>query len=69
MTPGRSDATAVLVGDGRISAVGRDELDSAVGNDTTRVDLNGRLVTPAFVDAHVHTVQTGLLQLGLDLHG
>ena len=26
-------------------------------------------MTPAFVDAHVHSVQTGLLEVGLDLHG
>ena len=32
------------------------------------VDLEGRLVTPAFVDAHVHAVQTGLVVAGLDLH-
>ena len=69
LTPHRSDATAVLIRDGRIHAVGADELDSAVGEDIARVDLTGRLVTPAFVDAHVHTVQTGLLEVGLDLHG
>ncbi len=39
-----------------------------VGSDIARLDLNGRLVTPAFVDAHVHSVQTGLLEVGLDLH-
>ena len=40
-----------------------------VGEDVARIDLRGRLVTPAFVDAHVHSVQTGLLEVGLDLHG
>ena len=69
VTPGRSDATAVLISDGRIVAVGGDELGSAVGVGIARVDLGGRLVTPAFVDAHVHSVQTGLLEVGLDLHG
>ena len=69
VTPGRSDATAVLISDGRIVAVGGDELGSAVGVGVARVDLGGRLVTPAFVDAHVHSVQTGLLEVGLDLHG
>ena len=59
----------MLIGDGRIVAVGGDELDLAVGEDVARVDLGGRLVTPAFVDAHVHSVQTGLLEVGLDLHG
>jgi predicted amidohydrolase YtcJ len=31
------------------------------------VDLGGALVTPAFVDAHVHLTQTGLRRSGVDL--
>ena len=69
VAPNHSDATAVLIGDGRIVAVGGDELRSAIGVGIATVDLGGRLVTPAFVDAHVHGVQTGLLEVGLDLHG
>ncbi len=69
LTPARSDATAILIGDSRVVAVGGDELVAMVGQDIARVDLSGRLVTPAFVDAHVHSVQTGLLAVGLDLHG
>ena len=33
------------------------------------VDLDGGLVTPAFVDAHAHTTETGLALTGLDLTG
>ncbi len=33
------------------------------------VDLQGRLVTPAFVDAHVHLADTGLNAMGADLTG
>src|SRR5262249_55535315 len=33
------------------------------------VELDGRVVTPAFVDAHVHTTDTGLILGGLDLSG
>ncbi|WP_375424984.1 amidohydrolase [uncultured Friedmanniella sp.] len=33
------------------------------------VDLRGRLVTPTFVDAHLHTIQVGQVADGLDLHG
>ena len=32
------------------------------------VELDGALVTPAFVDAHAHTTETGLALAGLDLH-
>ena len=37
--------------------------------EAVEVDLAGRLVTPAFVDAHVHLIQAGLVMNGLDLHG
>ena len=65
----RRRPSAVLLRAGRVAAVGGDELVSAVGAEVARVDLHRRLLTPAFVDAHVHSVQTGLLDVGLDLHG
>lgn len=34
---------------------------------TVTVELDGAVVTPAFVDAHVHTTSAGLLLTGLDL--
>lgn len=34
-----------------------------------RVSLDGRVVTPGFVDAHAHLTMTGLMISGLDLHG
>ncbi len=33
------------------------------------MDLDGALVAPAFVDAHVHHTATGMTLLGLDLRG
>ena len=56
-------ATALLVDDGRIAWMGETGEPSA----DRRVDLAGALVTPAFVDAHVHATSTGLALLGLDL--
>jgi predicted amidohydrolase YtcJ len=59
-------ATAMIVEDGVISWVGPE--DRAAEFETARtVDLAGALVTPAFVDAHVHTTATGLALTGLDL--
>jgi len=61
-------ATALLMIDGVIRWIGSD-----TGADTHRdtVDdvweLQGALVTPGFVDAHVHATATGLLSTGLDL--
>ncbi|WP_433393812.1 amidohydrolase [Micromonospora sp. KLBMP9576] len=62
--PADPRATALLVSDGRISWLGADA--DAPGADRV-VDLDGALVTPAFVDAHVHATDTGLALSGLDL--
>jgi predicted amidohydrolase YtcJ len=56
----------MLVTDGRIDWLGLD--DDAPRADGT-VNLDGALVTPAFVDAHVHSTNTGLMLGGLDLGG
>ena len=59
-------ATAMLVRDGRIAWLG-DAADAPSAD--RRVDLGGLLVTPAFVDAHVHATDTGLARDGLELSG
>jgi predicted amidohydrolase YtcJ len=58
--PGR----AVVVEDGRIAAV-VDEAGDVAASET--VDLQGGLLAPGFVDAHVHTVQGGLERIRCDL--
>ncbi|WP_350936269.1 amidohydrolase [Micromonospora mangrovi] len=62
--PADPTATALLVSGGRISWLGADA--EAPAADRV-VDLGGALVTPAFVDAHVHATDTGLVLSGLDL--
>lgn len=67
-SPADPSATAMLVVDDRIAWVGGEgaaeaHLD-AVGS---VVELDGALVTPAFVDAHVHLTETGLAHEGVDL--
>ncbi|WP_250003544.1 amidohydrolase [Actinoplanes sp. M2I2] len=57
-------ATAMLVRDGRIAWLG-DAADAPPAGRT--VDLENGLVTPAFVDAHLHATDTGLAIDGLDL--
>lgn len=56
------DATIAWIGPAAGAAVHRDSADAVV-------DLDGALVAPAFVDAHVHHTATGLTLLGLDLRG
>lgn len=61
--------TAVAVRAGKIIFVGDDEGARRSCPQAPEVDLGGRLTTPAFVDAHVHLIQAGLVMNGLDLHG
>ncbi|MFY1692323.1 amidohydrolase [Plantactinospora sp. WMMB782] len=65
-SPADPQATALLVRDGRIDWLGADA--DAPAADRV-VDLDAALVTPAFVDAHVHATDTGLALSGLDLSG
>src|SRR2546423_249416 len=65
--PADPNATALVVRDGVLAWLGTDA-DAPGGADET-VDLDGRWVAPAFVDAHVHTTSTGIALLGLDLSG
>ncbi len=61
-------ATALCVEDGTIVWTGAD--DAAIGFEEGAdrvVDLAGRLVTPAFVDAHAHLAQTGFATASVDL--
>jgi len=62
------DETAMLVDGAMIVWTGH-ERDVEAPRDVRVVDLAGALVTPAFVDAHVHTTSTGLSLTGLDLSG
>jgi predicted amidohydrolase YtcJ len=63
-TPDHPAATAMIVTDDRITWVGYTADADAVD---LVVELDGALVTPAFVDAHVHSTSTGIALAGLDL--
>ena len=70
-TPDHDAATALVVGlDGRVAWLG-DEAGADVHADAVDavVDLDGALVLPAFVDAHVHLSHTGMGLRGVDLSG
>ncbi|GID92996.1 amidohydrolase [Amorphoplanes digitatis] len=66
-TTGR--ATALAVREGRILAVGGDELSELAGPGTEVVDLRGRLLLPGFQDAHCHAVAGGIELGQCDLTG
>ena len=61
--------TCLAVEDGRVVFTGSEDAAAAFDGAGEVVDLHGALVTPGFVDAHVHTVRTGFALTGLDLTG
>jgi predicted amidohydrolase YtcJ len=67
-TPGDPTASALVMVDNRIRYVGSEAGARAIASGAAEADLGGRLVTPAFVDAHLHVIQTGQVITGLDLH-
>ncbi|HEU4946401.1 MAG TPA: amidohydrolase family protein [Kribbella sp.] len=69
-SPADPHATAIAFDAGVVTWLGDDTGATSYANGADEVvDLHGRLVTPAFVDAHVHAAQTGALLTGLDLVG
>ncbi|GAB2831062.1 amidohydrolase [Actinocorallia aurea] len=69
MDAARSRATALAVRDGRILAVGHDEVKELIGDRTEVVDLRGRALLPGFQDAHIHAVMGGMELARCDLTG
>ena len=62
------DCTALCVEGERVAWVGDERgAEHFADNADSVVDLAGRFVGPAFVDAHVHAAQTGLSAASLDL--
>ncbi len=61
-------AEALLVDDGVIAWIGADDTADGLAARADRViDLDGALVAPGFVDAHVHLFEVGLALAGVDL--
>jgi len=66
----RSWAEAVAITDGRISYVGSDDgAATHIGANTTVVDLDGRMMLPAFQDIHIHPISGGMEASACDLNG
>jgi len=66
--PGAAPVEAVAVRAGRIVELGSTErILEYVGPDTRMVDLNGRLVVPGLIDAHVHFLSGGHQLASVDL--
>jgi predicted amidohydrolase YtcJ len=66
-SPSAPDATAMAIADGVVVWVGQDGPGRSLHPDAHEVPLDGALVTPGFVDAHVHATATGLHTASVDL--
>src|SRR5262245_57433319 len=61
LAPRNPRAQAMAIRDGRVVAVGEDaETTKLAGQDTQRINLNGKTVTPGFCDSHIHLLWYGL---------
>ena len=66
----RSWAETVVVSNGRIVFVGADAASKPwIGMRTRVVDLEGKMLLPAFHDSHVHPISGGIESLEVNLHG
>lgn len=59
-----SEFDTLLISDGRIQWVGNADADAVpeVGDDTVRVDCNGRTILPGFVEPHMHLSAIAMLR-------
>jgi predicted amidohydrolase YtcJ len=59
---------AVAVKDGIIQAVGtKSEIEAFIGKDTEVIDLQGKTMTPGFIESHAHLMGIGYNKLDIDL--
>ena len=67
-SPADPHASALCIEDGQVVWTGDDDASVHFADNADRIiELEGRLVTPAFVDAHVHLAQSGLAAASVDL--
>jgi predicted amidohydrolase YtcJ len=65
----RPYAEAVLISNNKVKLAGSNkEIKSNIGKDCEVIDLNGRLMLPGFIDAHVHFMSGGYYLSGINLH-
>jgi predicted amidohydrolase YtcJ len=60
LDPARPEVVALAVSNGRIAAVGGEQLLNTANEKTTRIDLNGKRVVPGLNDSHIHVIRGGL---------
>lgn len=66
-SPTHPDATAMAVRGDVVAWLGSDDAGRSQFPNADVVDLDGGLLTPGFVDSHIHLSATGLTLVGLDL--
>ena len=66
--PGQPMAQALAIGQGHVLAAGaNDDILHLAGTGTEKIDLDGRLVLPGFIDTHIHFYEWALNRQGVRL--
>ena len=66
--PGQPTAQAAAIGQGQVLAAGaNDDILHLAGTSTEKIDLDGRLVVPGFIDTHIHFYEWALNRQGVRL--
>ena len=69
MDAARSWAESIAIRDGRIVYIGPDHgIESWIGPDTRTMEMDGKFITPSFIDSHVHPVSAGIAAGRCALH-
>ncbi|MFA0813441.1 amidohydrolase [Microbulbifer epialgicus] len=70
MNPNQPTATAVAIHGGKIIYVGNDNgAKKYIDDKTDVISLNGKYVTPGFIESHNHVVASAWTTMGVDLSG
>ncbi|KAK9682800.1 hypothetical protein RND81_10G097200 [Saponaria officinalis] len=63
-------ADSMAIGNGRVLGIGNlSSLQEFEGSTTKRLNLEGKVVVPGFIDSHVHLLPGGLQMAQVNLHG
>jgi len=67
--PDMPRANYMAVSNGKIIAIGRGEFELNFGKSASMKDMKGAVITPGFIDSHVHVRELGLDAVKADLVG
>lgn len=68
VNPNHPSASSIAISNGKLIYVGDSSgIKNYIGDDTEVLDLNGKTVTPGFIEAHAHLMNLGKYLINIDL--